>query len=118
VSKRWVANGRGYLVDVPNMRKYISPYIENVVDDSPEDLVDDIVANYTQVEIDDEEEDMTVEPLPTISHEEALRALCTLRRYEEENQYGNTDLLKLLHSHEREISSRYTKSRQQVKLDK
>ena len=111
--------GKGYLVDVPNMREYISLYAEIVADDSPPgDLVDDIVANYTQAEVDEEEEDMIVEPVPAISHEEALQALHTLQRYEEENQYGDVDLLKLLRSHERDISLRYANSRQQVRLNR
>jgi hypothetical protein len=39
---------RGYLVEVPNIHEYISPYAEQVLDNCPEDLVDDIVAQYTQ----------------------------------------------------------------------
>jgi hypothetical protein len=108
---------RGYLVTVPNIREYISPYTEQVVDDSPDTLVDDIVAQYTQAEVDSEEEEL-VEELPPVMHEEALQALHTLRRYEEQNKHGNLELLRQLRTHEKELSLRFSSSRKQVRLDK
>jgi len=52
-----------------------------------EDLVDDIVAHNTQQEVDlvEEEGEVVQELLPSVSHYEALLALHTLRRYEEEH---------------------------------
>jgi len=46
-----------------------------------------------------------------------MYALNILRKYEEQNQFGNLELLKMLRRHERDISSRYFQSRQQVSLD-
>jgi hypothetical protein len=104
---------KGYLTDVPDIRDYISPYAEQVIDDCSEDLVDDIVAHYTQVE---EEEEVLVEPLSLVTHEEALQALHTLRRYEE-SQNGDPELLRQLRAHEREISRRSLKTKKQGRLD-
>jgi hypothetical protein len=53
-----------------------------------------------------------------VRHEEAIYALNILRKYEEQNQFGNLELLKMLRSHERDISSRYFQSRQQGSLDR
>jgi hypothetical protein len=110
---------QGYLTDIPNIQEYISSYAERVEDDCPEDLVDDIVAQYTQSQEEEEgEEAELITPPPPITHEEALHSLHTLRRYEEENKDGNIDLLRILRSHEREISTRCFKSREQVTLDR
>jgi hypothetical protein len=111
---------RGYLVEVPNIHNYISPYAEQVTDNCPEDLVDDIVAQYTQEEIEEEEEEDVVVvliALPLVTHEEALNALYILRRYEEENQYKGLELLRQLRTHEREISTRLISSKKQGRLD-
>jgi hypothetical protein len=72
---------RGHLVEVPNMHEYISPYAEQVLDNCPKDLVDDIVAQYTQEaneEDQEEEEGVPREPLPLVIHDEALQALPAL----------------------------------------
>ena len=89
----------GYIVEVPNVQEYISPYAERVQDDCPDDLVDQIVANYTQEEEEEEGEDSAEPELP-VTHEEALHALHTLRRYEEENKCGNADLVRQLRQQE------------------
>jgi hypothetical protein len=98
---------RVYLVEIPNIHDYISPYAEQVTDNCPEDLVDDIVAQYTQEEIEEEGEEEVLIPLPLVTHEEALNALHILRRYEEENQYNGLELLRQLQLHERDIYTAY-----------
>jgi hypothetical protein len=108
---------RGYLVEIPNIHDYISPYAKQVTDNFPEDLVDDIVAQYTQEEIEEEGEEEVLIPLPLVTHEEALNALHILRRYEEENQYNGLELLRQLRTHEREISTRLISSKKQGRLD-
>src|SRR6266536_4638090 len=107
----------GFITEVPNINDYISPYAEQVIDDCPETLVDDIIAQYTQInaEVDEDEGEVVVQEL--VKHNEALSTLHILRRYEEQNQFGNLDLLKVLRYQEREISSRLFKSREQVTLD-
>ena len=104
-------------MEVPNIHDYISPYSEQVIDDCPETLVDDIVAQYTQINTEDEDNEEVVIQEP-VKHDEALDALHILRKYEEQNQFGNLDFLKVLRSHEREISSRLLQSREQVTLDR
>jgi hypothetical protein len=58
-----------------------------------------------------------VEPEPPVAHEEALRALHVLCRYEEENAYGNVELLKLLRKQDREINARLQGSHKQTRFD-
>jgi hypothetical protein len=55
--------------------------------------------------------------LPLISPEKVLYSLNILRRYKEENQNGNLELLRMLRKHKREISQRSFQSREQVTLD-
>jgi hypothetical protein len=108
----------GYILDVPNVREYISPYAERVEDTCPDDLVDQIVANYSLAEEEETEaEEDLVEPKLSVSHEEALQALHLLRRYNEENTYGDGELLRMLRKQDREISARLQGSCKQVRLD-
>ena len=51
-------------------------------------------------------------------HREALRALHILCRYEEENAYGNVELLKLLQKQDREINARLQELHKQARLDR
>ena len=107
----------GYIVEISDVREYISPYAEWVEDTCPNDLVDQIVANYSPAE-EEEAEEHYIESEPPVAHEEALHALHLLRRYEEENTYGNVELLRLLRKQEREISARFQESHKQVRLDR
>ena len=81
-------------MEVSDVREYISPYAEQVEDTCPDDLVDQIVANYSLAE--EEVEERLVEPKPPIVYKEALYALYILHYYKEENAYRNVELLKLL----------------------
>ena len=92
-----------YIAEVPNIQEYISPYIERVEDDCLDNLVDEIVAQYTHEQEDKEEDQVVLSPL--ITYDKALNALHTLRRYKEENRYGDLDFLRELRKHERTISS-------------
>jgi hypothetical protein len=105
----------GYILDVPNVREYISPYAERVEDTCPDDLIDQIIANYSLAE--EEETKDPIEPKLPMSHEEALQALHLLRHYNEENAYGDGELLRMLRKQDREISTRLQGSCKQVRLD-
>jgi len=110
----------GYLAGIPNLHAYISSHDERVEDDCSEDLVDSIVANYTQVEEEEEPENgfvELVEAVVCISHNDALTALHTLRKYEEQSEHGNAELLRILRAEEREIGTKLQGSRMQAKLD-
>ena len=106
----------GYLVEVSDVQEYISLYAERVEDTCPDDLVDQIVANYSLAE-EEEAEEHPAEPKPPVAHKEALQALHLLRRYNEENTYGDGELLRLLRKQDREISARLQESCKQVRLD-
>jgi hypothetical protein len=103
-------------VEVSDVQEYISLYAEQVEDTCPNDLVDQIVANYSLAE--EEAEECIAEPNPPIAHDEALLALHVLRCYEEENAYRNVELLKLLRKQDKEINVRLQESHKQVQLDR
>lgn len=86
----------GYILQVPNVQEYISPYAKRVEDTCPNDLVDQIVANYSPVE-EEEADKHPVEPKPPIAHKEVLQALHILCHYNEENTYRDEEFLRLLH---------------------
>lgn len=105
----------GYITVVPNIQEYISPYIERVEDDSSSSLVDEIIAQYTTTQ---EEEDLVEgESIqqPKVTRQEAQVALNTLRQYEEQN-HGDIQLLKLLRRREQELFSAQLSSKQQSQL--
>jgi hypothetical protein len=77
-----------------------------VIDDCPETLVNDIVTQYTQMNVEEDEDKGEVVVQELVKHDKALFALDILRKYEEQNQFRNLDLLKVLQSYKREISSR------------
>jgi hypothetical protein len=78
---------------IPNIREYIFSYTEQVVNDSLNTLVNNIVAQYTQAKVNNKEEELVEEP-PPVMHKKALQALHTLRRYKEQNKYRNLKLLR------------------------
>jgi len=101
---------RGIIQSVPDIHKYISPYCgpwSERVDDygKLEELVDIIVEENTQQEVDLEDR-VDQEPLPPISHNKALQALHTLKRYEEEYRLLDRALLKALCRFKRDLAKR------------
>ena len=115
---------RGYITAIPNVREYISPYSspynERVGDnDNLNDLVDDIVAKHIeQEEEEEEEEEEVVEPLPPMTYQDALFALNTLRRFQEESKSSNIELLRHLRAFERDLNLKHQLSQHQVRLDR
>ena len=106
----------GYLATLPNTRDYISPYSEQVQDDSSDNLVDEIVSQYTLQELDTEEAGEEVVPLPEVTLQEALGALNTLCQFEEQSG-GNVKVLRVLRWRERELLALRVSSRRQGQLD-
>lgn len=116
---------RGVIQSVPNIRTYISPYSgawNERVDDAGDidDIIDDVVGQNTQQEVDlEEEEGQPIrEPPPKVTHSEALFALHTLRRYEEEYKGSSGDFLWALRQFERELGTRHTDSLAQSTIDR
>jgi hypothetical protein len=115
---------RSIIQSVPNIHEYISPYSgpwSERVDDygELEELVDTIVEENTQQEVDLEDEgELVLEPLPSVSHNKALQAMYVLKRFEEEYRYSDGALLKALRRFERDLAERYQDSLQQATLDK
>lgn len=102
-------------MEVLDVQEYLSLYAKQVEDTCLNDLVDQIVANYSLAK--EEAEECLVEPKPPITHNKVLHALHVLRRYKEENAYRNVELLKLLRRQDREINARLQESHKQVRLD-
>ena len=97
----------GYIIEVLNVKEYISPYSERVADVDPSsNLVDDIIAQYTTIQADEPNDDMPIEIPPPITLEEALKALYTLCRYKEKNQANTGEFLRALQRQERELKRR------------
>jgi predicted transcriptional regulator len=115
---------RGFIQSIPNVKDYVSlysgPWNERIDDYIElEELVDKIVAENTQQEVDEDEEGQVyLEPLPLVSHQEALYALHTLRRYEEAYKGSDGVFLRALRSFERDLAVRYHGALEQVTLDK
>ena len=108
----------GYIIEVLNVKEYISPYSERVADVDPSsNLVDDIVAQYTTIQADEPNDDMPIEIPPPITLEEALKALYTLCRYKEENQANTGEFLRALRRQERELKRRQVEGKIQSQLD-
>jgi hypothetical protein len=107
----------GYIRAIPNAQDYISPYIKQVNNDCPDNLVNEIVAQYIHNQEDDPDDNEPVILLPLVSHKETLHSLYQLQRYKEENKYGNTEFLKALRKQEREIKNRCYSSKTQSGLD-
>ena len=100
---------------------YSGPWNERVNDHRElAELVDQIIEENTQQEIDLEEEEGQVhcEPLPPVTHNEALDALHILRRYEEEYRYSDGVFARVLQIFERDLAERYHDSLQQATLDR
>jgi hypothetical protein len=116
---------RGIIQQIPNMHDYISPYSgpwNERVNDHRElaELVDQIIDENTQQEINLEEEEGQVhcEPLSPVTHNKALDALHTLRRYKEEYRYSDGVFARALRIFERDLAERYHDSLQQATLDR
>jgi hypothetical protein len=83
-------------------------------------LVNQIINENTQQEIDLKKEKGQVycKPLSPVTHNKALDALHTLRRYEEEYRYLNRVFARALRIFERDLTERYHNSLQQATLDR
>jgi hypothetical protein len=109
----YIMSQRSIIQLVPNIHEYIflysGPWSERVDDYKElEELVDTIVEENTQQEVDLEDKgELVLEPLPLVSHNEALQAMYVLKRFEEGYQYLDGALLKALRRFERDLAERY-----------
>jgi hypothetical protein len=106
------------LLQIFQISKNISRHtVKRVQDYCPDNLVDEIVACYTQEDKDNRsEEEQELEPL--VTYHQALFAIDTLLKYKKQNKYRNTELLSVLRAQERDISARCFASKEQVTLDR
>jgi hypothetical protein len=81
---------------------FINPK-EELVDDEPEHLDEQILSQFEPADESDDDEVETVPPIPT---QEALEALKKLQLYEEQQDQGDIDLIQWLNRHERVIWGR------------
>ena len=74
----------GQIIEVLNTYDYISSYSEQMIDDYLETLVDDIAAQYTQINVEDKDnKGVVVQEL--VKYDKALYILHILQKYEEQN---------------------------------
>lgn len=86
--------------DLMDIRTFLNP-VEEVVQDSPENIESQVLAQYMpEIEEDSEEE---LEILPKVSIEEAIAAIQKLRLYEEQQVEGNPAFIYEIEKHERVI---------------
>lgn len=89
--------------DLMDIDQFLNP-IDEVVEDSIEQLDDQILAQFgPEIEAESDEE---IEVLPRITISEALEALKRLRLYEEQQEEGDSELIKALDRHEKLITGR------------
>lgn len=84
--------------DLMDIDTFLNP-AEEAVQDTPEDIESQILAQYGPELDDDSEEELEI--LPQISLDQALEALRTLRLYEEQQAEGVPSLIYELDKHER-----------------
>ena len=86
--------------DLMDIRTFLNP-VEEVVQDTPENIESQVLAQYMpEIEEDSEEE---LEILPKVSIEEAIAAIQKLRLYEEQQVEGNPAFIYEIEKHERVI---------------
>ena len=88
--------------ELMDIRTFLNP-IEEIVQDTPENIESQVLAQYTpdaEIEEDSEEE---LEILPKVSTEEAIAAIQNARLYEEQQAEGNPAFIYELEKHEHVI---------------
>ena len=103
---------RDHIQSVMRIDEFLNP-VEEVVEDTEEDLEDHIVAIYDghEREYETEEEKVIVS---RVQNKDALRALETLRLYEEQREVGDDDLIRRLNRKEWDIKTSMAISCRQV----
>ena len=103
---------RDHIQSVMRIDEFLNP-VEEVVEDTEEDLEDHIVAIYDghESEYETEEEEVIVS---RVQNKDALRALETLRLYEEQREVGDDDLIRRLNRKEWDIKTSMAISSRQV----
>ena len=97
------------------IQNFLNP-ADEVVDDTDEDPINSITKVYDRQER-VEETDEEVEEIPKIQTPEALKALQYLRLYEEQQEDGDSEVIKRLSRYEREIKERVTKALVQSSIE-
>ena len=106
---------RGHIQSAMRIGEFLNP-VEEVVEDTEEDLEDHIVAIYDGHEREYETEEEVI--VSRVQNKDALRALETLRLYEEQREVGDDDLIRRLNRKEWDIkTSMAISSRQAVMTD-
>ena len=81
---------------------------DEAVQDNPDDIGNQILAQYApeQEQEHDELDEESMEPLPSVSIDEAIAAIQLLSLYEEQQADGSSSFIYGLNSHERVLRSR------------
>ena len=102
---------RDHIQSVMRIDEFLNP-VEEVVEDTEEDLEDHIVAIYDGHEREYETEEEVI--VSRVQNKDALRALETLRLYEEQREVGDDDLIRRLNRKEWDIKTSMAISSRQV----
>ena len=102
---------RDHIQSVMRIDEFVNP-VEEVVEDTEEDLEDHIVALYDGHEREYETEKEVI--VSRVQNKDALRALKTLWLYEEQREVGDDDLIRRLNRKEWDIKTSMAISSRQV----
>ena len=106
---------RGHIQTAMRIGEFLN-LVEEVVEDTEEDLEDHMIAIYDGHEREYETEEEVI--VSRVLEKDALRALETLRLYEEQREVGDDDLIRRLNRKEWDIkTSMAISSRQAVMTD-
>ena len=85
--------------DVMDINTFLNP-VEEIIQDTPEDIDSQILAQYGPELEDDIQEEEELEVLPKISLDEAIAALQKLHLYEEQQEKGSSAFIHELDKHQ------------------
>ena len=100
-----------------SIEDFVNPQ-EETVEDQDDDILQDVIEQYSQLTATQDDSDEDEEPLPAVKISDALRALATLKLYEEQQEVGNKDFILQLEQAERVIQTRLADGAKQQRIER
>lgn len=91
--------------DLMDIKSFLNP-ADEIVQDSPDDIDNQILAEYAPQQESDESDEESIEPPPKKTIDEAIAAIQLLSLYEEQQVEGSPSFICALNSHEQVLWSR------------
>ena len=91
--------------DLMDIKSFLNP-ADEIVQDSPDDIDNQILAEYAPQQESDESDEESIEPPPKKTIDEAIAAIQLLSLYEEQQGEGSPSFICALNSHEQVLWSR------------